>query len=71
MSNSIEIHTGKFGFFLKVNGFAIKRDFTNQIHASKTQYPPTSWNASEWDSISSLRKFWNDYRLIILSKSQF
>ena len=71
MTNSIQIHKGKLGFLLKVNGYAIKRNFIGEIIVTKTNYPPNNWIASEWDSIKSLKGFWNDYQYIILSKTEF
>ena len=69
MRNSIEITKGCLGYFLTVNGFHIKRGFDGKIIARHSEYPANNWIASEWDSIASLRKFWNDYRLIILHKT--
>jgi hypothetical protein len=71
MTNSIKITRGKHGYFLTVNQFHIKRGWTNEIIATKTDYEPNNWISSEWVSITELRKFWNKYRLIILNKSQF
>jgi hypothetical protein len=70
MKNSVEIKHGKLGFFLVVNGFAIKRDFEGDIIATKVYYSACNWNATEWQSIKHLRSFWNDYRLIILDKAK-
>jgi hypothetical protein len=71
MTNSIEIQKGKLGFFLVVNGCAIKRNFTGEIIATKTNYEANNWIASEWDSIKSLRGFWNDYKYIVIDKTKF
>lgn len=72
MENSIEIQNGKLGFFLVVNGFAIKRNFMGEIYATYlNDYNANNWIATEWDSIKSLRGFWNDYKYIILDKAKF
>jgi hypothetical protein len=70
MNNTIEITKGKYGYFLTINGFHIKRSWENEILVTRTNYPPSNWVASEWDSLSSLRKFWNNYRQIILNKTK-
>ena len=68
MRNSITITEGKYGYFLTIDGSHIKRGWKNEILATPSNYPPNNWVASEWDSIASLRKFWNDYKGIILQK---
>jgi hypothetical protein len=71
MKNSVEIQHGKLGFFLLVNGYAIKRDFECNIIATKVDHLcANNWNATEWQSIKHLRSFWNDYRLIILNSAK-
>ena len=70
MKNSIEIQEGKLGFFLVVNGFAIKKNFSGEIIVTQTNYKVNNWIATEWDSIKSLKAFWNDYKYIILDKTK-
>lgn len=66
MKNTIKIHEGKLGFFLVVNGFAIKRNFVGEIKASYLNgCKANNWVATEWDSIKSMRSFWNEYKYII------
>jgi hypothetical protein len=71
MKNSVEIQHGKLGFFLVINGHAIKRDFEGDITATKVDHLcANNWNATEWQSFKHLKSFWNDYRLIILDKAK-
>lgn len=70
MKSTIKIQFGKFGYFLVVNGNAIKREFTGDITATKINYNANNWIATEWQSVSHLKAFWNDYREIILSKAK-
>ncbi len=70
MKNSVKISTGALGYFLEIEGHAIKIDSNgiNGIKATKLVYNPNNWNATEFVSIGALRSFWNDYRLIILNE---
>jgi hypothetical protein len=72
MTNSIKISTGRLGYFLEINGHAIKLDSNgiNGIKATKLEYNPNNWNATEFASIAALRSFWNAYRLIILNETK-
>jgi len=67
MKNSITISTGALGYFLEIEGHAIKID-ANGIKATKLVYNPNNWNATEFASLGALRSFWNAYRLIILNE---
>ena len=69
MQNTIKITYGKYGCFLSVNGFAIKRAFDNDILVTPCCGTPNNWIATEFVSIQALRKFWNDYRQIIVHKT--
>ena len=72
MKNSIEIQKGKLGFFLVINGYAIKRNFVGDICATHLGiHDANNWIATEWDSIKSLRKFWNGHQSMLLNKTQF
>jgi hypothetical protein len=71
MENSVKIQYGKLGFFLVINGKAIKRTWKGEIIATKVDpLCANNWNATEWQSLKHLRLFWNDYRLIILDKAK-
>jgi hypothetical protein len=67
MRNSIKISTGALGYFLEIEGHAIKID-SNGIKATKLVYNANNWNATEFASLGALRSFWNSYRLIILNE---
>ena len=66
MKKSIVITRGKLGYFLSINNFHIKRTLNNQIEVAHSAYHPNNWICTEWDSISSLRKFWNKNKALIL-----
>ena len=72
MKNTIKISTGRLGYFLQINGYSIKLDANgiNGIKATKLEYSPNNWNATEFASIANLRSFWNAYRLIILNETK-
>lgn len=67
MKNSVHIERGKFGYFLIVDGYAIKRNWDGSITATKAKFGATPTIASEWASISILKSFWNQYKSIILT----
>lgn len=53
------------GFAFEVEGRWIRRELDGTIKAVEGGLIPPS-AASVWCDINSLRKFWNDYRLLIL-----
>jgi hypothetical protein len=65
MKNQIEISTGAHGFFLSINGKAIKQNPNGLIEATET-LKANAWIATEFSSLQSLRNFWANYRLLIL-----
>jgi hypothetical protein len=73
MKNAVKISTGALGYFLEINGCAIKIDSNgiNGIKVTKLIYSPNNWNATEFASIGALRSFWNDYRTIILTLTTY
>jgi hypothetical protein len=68
MKLSISIDSGNHGVFLKVNGFAIKKAFDNNVLVTPCYGKPNPWIATEFVNVTSLREFWRGYRKIILSK---
>jgi hypothetical protein len=67
MKNAVKISTGALGYFLEIEGHAIKID-SNGIKATKLVYNANNWNATEFASLGALRSFWNSYRIIILNE---
>jgi len=65
MENQIEISTGANGFFLSINGKAIKQNPNGSIESTQT-LKANNWIATEFASIKSLRSFWANYRVLIL-----
>lgn len=73
ISHSIKIHYGKYGYFLKVNGKAIKRDANSfsGVIATCCDYKPNNWIATEWASLDALKDFWHkNMRLILFEVSK-
>ncbi len=68
MKQSVKIQTGSYGYFLKVNGKAIKLDANSfsGVRATECEAKPNNWIATEWASIEALRDFWHRYMTLIL-----
>ena len=68
MKQSIEIHNGEYGYFLKVDNKAIKRDVNSfsGVRATECEYKPNNWIATEWASLKDLKNFWHRYMHLIL-----
>lgn len=62
----IGIERGKYGFFLKVGDYYIRREWNGVITLTRA-LQGSPWIANEWASIPALRKFWNDYRIILIT----
>lgn len=65
MKNYIEISIGNHGFFLSLNGKAIKQNCNGLIEATET-LKPNNWIATEFASLQSLRAFWTNYKDLII-----
>lgn len=65
MKNQIQISNGKNGFFLLINGKAIKQNLNGLIEANET-LKPNPWVATEFATLKSLRLFWANYRILII-----
>ena len=64
---NIEITHGQHGFFLMVNGKAIKKDINASNGVMATQTPEANnWIATEFASIKALREFWHKYMTLII-----
>jgi hypothetical protein len=68
MKQSIKIYYGEYGYFLKVNDKAIKRDVNSfsGVKATRCEYKPNNWIATEWASLGDLKDFWHKYMNLIL-----
>ncbi len=73
MTQSIKIHNGKYGYFLKIDSHAIKLDDNSfsGVRATKCEHIPNNWIATEWASLGALKDFWNkNMRLILFEVSK-
>lgn len=63
----VKIKLGMNGYFLKVDGFCIKRDYNSysNIKVTKLEGKVNNWYATEFQSIKELREFWNHYKILI------
>lgn len=66
MKNYIKISIGNYGFFLSINGKAIKQNSNGLIEATET-LKPNNWIATEFASLQSLRTFWTNYKALIMN----
>jgi len=65
----IKIQVSDYGYFLIVDGYSIKRDTSNSYGIKITKFGNCKTNnfyASEFESISALRQYWNERRIPIL-----
>jgi hypothetical protein len=64
---SIKITTGNHGYFLNVDGMAIKKDNQSFYGITSTRTPKANnWIATEFSNLKVLREFWTKYRILIL-----
>jgi hypothetical protein len=63
----VKIQFGKYGYFLLVDGYCIKRNpiSVHGIKITKIVGNAKNWYATEFASIKELREFWNHNKIVI------
>ena len=69
MNGTIQIVSGKRGVHLKVNGLFISSGFGENIKAIKNEFG-IPYGATEWVSISAIRKFWHKYMPMVIASTK-
>jgi hypothetical protein len=72
MNTSIKIVNGPKGYILTVDGMYINFSFSSDnppVRAIRNELG-IPYGSTEWVSIEAVRRFWNNYRQIIVSSTQ-